>query len=154
MSGLCWSSSRIIDSHKAVCSENYLKSFTARAAALSKVNYGKLQHSIHRTSTSRLLMTMESSPLSALPTELIIRILDPYDMSGFSCTCQHALSLVNKKLDTPYAREIYPLESCTSYTGAFIRVGNENLERLLALNGTSSNCKFGSGSISENDSDL
>jgi hypothetical protein len=60
---------------------------------------------------------MESSPFSALPTELIFRILDfmgPYDMSGFCCTCQHALSLVNKKLDTPDAHERYPLESWTS----------------------------------------
>jgi hypothetical protein len=101
---------------------------------------------------------MESSPLEALPTELIFRILDfkgPYDMPGLSCVCQRTLWLVNQNLDTLNGRERYPLESCMSRTGAFIRVGNANLERLLALNGTSSGCfRSGAALDDEVDSDL
>jgi hypothetical protein len=47
---------------------------------------------------------MDSSPLSSLPTELIFRILDflkPHEYSGFSCTCQEAVAVVNRKLDNP-----------------------------------------------------
>jgi hypothetical protein len=50
------------------------------------------------------LSRMESSPLGTLPPELIFRILDfldPLEYTGFPCTCQYALSLVNKMLDTP-----------------------------------------------------
>jgi hypothetical protein len=45
---------------------------------------------------------MDSSPLATLPLELIFRILDflePRQYSGFSCTCRHAVTLVNRKLD-------------------------------------------------------
>jgi len=76
-------------------------------------------------------------------------------MSGFSCTCQRALLLVNRKLDTPDGRERYPLESYTSWTGAFIRAGRANYEELLAQNGTSSECwASGAAFDDENDSDL
>ena len=46
-----------------------------------------------------------SSPLRALailPTELIFRILDfmhPHQYSGFPCTCQRTLVIVNRKLE-------------------------------------------------------
>jgi hypothetical protein len=45
---------------------------------------------------------MDSSPLATLPVELIFRILDflsPTEYTGFSCTCRHAVTLVNSKLD-------------------------------------------------------
>lgn len=45
---------------------------------------------------------MGTSPLAILPLELIFRILDflePREHSGFSCTCRHAVTLVNRKLD-------------------------------------------------------
>jgi hypothetical protein len=64
----------------------------------------------------------------------------PREMSGFACVCQRALSLVNRKLDTPKGRQRYPLGTYTSRTGAFIGVGRANLERLLAQNGTTSGC--------------
>jgi hypothetical protein len=47
---------------------------------------------------------MESSPLGAIPPELIFQTLDfmePHEFSGLSCTCQHALRLVNLYLK-PY----------------------------------------------------
>lgn len=40
--------------------------------------------------------------LDVLPPELIFRILDfmePHEYSGFSCTCRHAVTIVNHKLD-------------------------------------------------------
>jgi hypothetical protein len=40
--------------------------------------------------------------LDILPLELIFRILDfiePHEYSGFSCTCRHAVTIVNQKLD-------------------------------------------------------
>jgi hypothetical protein len=51
---------------------------------------------------------MDSSPLNSLPTELIFRILDfiePHEYSGFSCTCQEAVVIVNRKLDNPKDKE-------------------------------------------------
>lgn len=60
---------------------------------------------------------MEPNILETLPPELIFHILDflgPVEMSAFPCTCQHALSLVNQKIDTPDGRERYPLEFYTS----------------------------------------
>jgi hypothetical protein len=51
---------------------------------------------------------MDSSPLFSLPPELIFQILDfmePHEYSGFSCTCRHAVTLVNRKLDNPKDKE-------------------------------------------------
>lgn len=45
-----------------------------------------------------------SDLLDILPLELIFRILnsmDPHEYSGFSCTCRHAVTIVNQKLDNP-----------------------------------------------------
>lgn len=76
-------------------------------------------------------------------------------MSGFSCTCQRALSLVNQKLDTPDGRERYPLDSYTSWKGAFNKAGRASYEELLAQNGTSSGCWTSAAAFDdENDSDL
>lgn len=99
---------------------------------------------------------MESNILEILPTELIFRIFDfmsPREMSGFSCACQCALSLVNQKLDAPEGRQVFPFESYISCTGAF--VGRATLERLLVKNGTTS-CCWASGVLydDENDPDL
>jgi hypothetical protein len=41
-------------------------------------------------------------PIEILPIELFVRILDylkPHEYLGLSCTCQHAVTLVNRKLD-------------------------------------------------------
>ena len=101
---------------------------------------------------------MDSSLLGTLPSELILHMsafLASLEMSGFSCTCQRALSRVNRKLDTPDGRERYPLESYTSWTGAFIRAGRASYKELLAQNGTSSGCwASGAAFDDENDSDL
>jgi hypothetical protein len=51
---------------------------------------------------------MDSSPLFSLPPELIFQILDlmePHEYAGFSCTCRHAVTLVNRKLDNPKDKE-------------------------------------------------
>jgi hypothetical protein len=51
---------------------------------------------------------MDSGPLSSLPTELIFRILgflEPHEYSGFSCTCQKAVAIVNRKLDNAKDQE-------------------------------------------------
>lgn len=51
---------------------------------------------------------MDSSPLATLPLELIFRILDflePHKYSGFSCTCRHAVTIVNRKLDNAADQE-------------------------------------------------
>jgi hypothetical protein len=47
---------------------------------------------------------MASTTLFSLPPEVIFLILDnmhPCEYSGFACTCQRALKLINQKLDTP-----------------------------------------------------
>lgn len=101
---------------------------------------------------------MESSLLGTLPSELILCILNflsPLEMSGFSCTCQRALSLANQKLDTPDGREHYPLGSYTRWTGALISAGRVGYDELLANNGTSSACWASRAAFDdENDSDL
>jgi hypothetical protein len=47
----------------------------------------------------------ELEPLhETLPIELFFRILDflePHEYSGLSCTCRYAVTLVNRKLDSP-----------------------------------------------------
>jgi hypothetical protein len=51
---------------------------------------------------------MDSGPLFSLPPELIFQILDlmePHEYAGFSCTCRHAVTLVNRKLDNPKDKE-------------------------------------------------
>jgi hypothetical protein len=51
---------------------------------------------------------MDLSPLFSLPPELIFQILDlmePHEYAGFSCTCRHAVTLVNRKLDNPKDKE-------------------------------------------------
>jgi hypothetical protein len=67
---------------------------------------------------------MELSPLRSLPPELIFRILDfldPLEYTGFPCTCQRALSLVNRMLDTPEDRSFTALdEDRRSRTAAFV----------------------------------
>jgi len=53
-------------------------------------------------------MVSSSLGLGSLPPELIFRILDfmePHEYSGFSCTCRHAVTLVNRKLDNPKDKE-------------------------------------------------
>lgn len=101
---------------------------------------------------------IESSLLAALPTELLLRILDfmgPDEMSGLACACRHVLLLVNQKLDKPEGRQLYPLEFYTSRTCAFIANRRANLERLIAENGTTSGCHaLGAFLDDENDSDL
>ena len=66
--------------------------------------------------------------------------MGPLEMYAFSCACRRALVPVNEKLDTPEGRKEYPIESCISRTGAFIRAGRSDYERLLAQNGTTSAC--------------
>ena len=98
---------------------------------------------------------MESALLGTLLPELIFRILDfmsPYDMAGFSGACRRTLLLVNQKLDTE-GRELDPLGTFISRTGAFNEFRRANLERLLAENGTTSGC-YNPGSFSDDDSDL
>jgi hypothetical protein len=46
--------------------------------------------------------------MSSIPTELIFQILDflkPHEYSGFSCTCQEAVAIVNRKLDNAKDQE-------------------------------------------------
>lgn len=98
---------------------------------------------------------MKSALLETLPPELIFGILDfinPYDMAGFSSACRSTLLLVDQKLDTE-GRELDPLGTYISRTGAFNEFRRVNLERLLAENGTTSGC-FDLGSFSDDDSDL
>jgi hypothetical protein len=92
---------------------------------------------------SRLLRTMESSPLRVLPQELIFQVLEfmePHEYSGFSCTCQRALSLVNRKLDTPENRRLDLREFNRSCTAAFVARHRAWIEQLLRENGTTSGC--------------
>jgi hypothetical protein len=86
---------------------------------------------------------MESSTLRVLPQELIFQILEfmePHEYSGFSCTCQCALSLVNRKLDTPENRGLDPQEFHMSRTAAFVARYRVWIEQFVSLNGTNSAC--------------
>jgi hypothetical protein len=80
---------------------------------------------------------MESSPLGTLPPELIFRILDflnPLEYTGFPCTCQHALSLVNHMLDTPENHNFTALdEDRRSWTAAFVQAKRLSLDGSFAM---------------------
>lgn len=124
------------------------------------MSVGKIAGIVHsHQGVIRMLQVgMKSSLLATLPTELVFRILDfmgPDEMSGLSCACRHSLLLVNLKLDTPEGYQLYPLESYTSCTGAFIAVGGANLERFLAENGSTNGCHAAWAFLdNESDSDL
>lgn len=60
----------------------------------------------------------KASLFDELPTEIILTILDfmwPPDYSGFTCTCRHALELVNSRYDCSTFRD-----STVSLTGAWL----------------------------------
>jgi len=72
---------------------------------------------------------MSPTHLFSLPPELIFLILDymhPCEYSGFTCTCQRALSLINQKLDTAehvhYETFFYGIGERKSRTAAYIKV--------------------------------
>lgn len=70
---------------------------------------------------------MDSSLLATLPIELIFRILDllePREYSGFSCTCRHAVTLVNKKLDNPKDQQ-------ELWSGFYLLADRRPLQQLL-----------------------
>lgn len=80
---------------------------------------------------------MDSSPLSPLPLELlfyILSFLEPHEYSGLPCTCRHALSLVNKTLDTADTR--YPIspkhETYESRTAIYVKLHRKWLEQLAS----------------------
>lgn len=76
------------------------------------------QHSHSRPPTG-----MCSSPLAALPPELLYHILDfmaPNEYSGFSCTGQGMLSIANQKLTTPNDHHFTVIREYWSCTGAYI----------------------------------
>jgi hypothetical protein len=103
-------SSRYLDSRLLVRrSSTLLKPFT-----LVKTN-----------ASPHLKSSMESSPLGAIPPELIFQISDfmrPHEVSGLSCTCQRALWLVNLYLD-PYKFGGYQVLFCgiSSRTAYFVK---------------------------------
>lgn len=71
---------------------------------------------------------MDSSPLGALPPELVFLILDfmqPHEYSGLPCTCQGMLSIVNRKLDTPRSREFASRNLYVSRTAAFVKAEHQ-----------------------------
>ena len=75
---------------------------------------------------------MCSSPLVALPPELLCHILDfmaPNEYSGFSCTCQDALSIANQKLATPNDYHFTYIRGYWSRTGAYI-VGRHRMDEI------------------------
>jgi hypothetical protein len=80
---------------------------------------------------------MESSLLGILPPELIFRILDfldPLEYTGFPCTCQYALALVNKMLDTPEGRGFTAIDkNRKSRTAAFVEAKRLSLDGSFAM---------------------
>ncbi|KAM0712837.1 hypothetical protein Q7P35_000286 [Cladosporium inversicolor] len=71
---------------------------------------------------------MDSSPLGALPPELVFLILDfmqPHEYSGLPCTCQGMLSIVNQKLDTPQSRDFASRDPYVSRTAAFVKAEHQ-----------------------------
>lgn len=82
----------------------------------------------------RLPRGSRSSPLAALPPELLYRILDfmdPCEYSGLSCACQSMLSIANQKLSTPENHRIGPPGSYISRTAAFVQLRKAELELLV-----------------------
>lgn len=66
----------------------------------------------------------KASLFDVIPAEIILRTLDfmwPDEYSGFTCTCRHALDLVNAK----WASDIHSCsqyrDSSVSLTGAWLR---------------------------------
>lgn len=71
---------------------------------------------------------MDSSPLGALPPELVFLILDfmqPHEYSGLPCTCHGMLSIVNQKLDTPQSRDFASRNPYVSRTAAFVKAEHQ-----------------------------
>lgn len=80
---------------------------------------------------------MDSSPFSTLPLELlfyILSFLEPHEYSGLPCTCQHALSFVNKKLDTAETRHsnAFPIGTYKSRTAIYVKLHRKWLEELAS----------------------
>jgi hypothetical protein len=94
-------------------------------------------HTIDRVRFPVPISSMESSPLGTLPPELIFRIFDflkPLEYTGFPCTCQHALSLVDYMLDTPEDHNFTALhEDRKSRTAAFVEAKRLSLDGSFAI---------------------
>ena len=95
-----------------------------------------------------------SGLLDILPPELIFQILDsmePHEYSGFSCTCRHAVTIVNQKLDTPQSREYASRDPFVSRTAAFVKAE----PRVIIWGTVPEDCGCGWNSpVQDGDSDL
>jgi hypothetical protein len=126
-------------------------------------NRAKFADVLHRRAkgpgSHRLPRGSRSSPLAALPPELLYRILDfmdPCEDSGLSCACQSMLSIANQKLSTPENHRIGPPGSYISRTAAFVQLRKAELELLVQkyMDEMKYTCMYYGPPSDEDDADL